>query len=332
MNEIVKTPYLRPNLENQGEVPPIGEIIFSPDICFAGMHPIADFQKSLKEAENYSRTIEEIAVCEVNNYVYLRCKNGSEKDTSIQAQLYVVPKNKSIFPEEWIPLPIDKCDENEGDTTNHIPLMKPGEIGVVENPFIWKKPSSDHFTDYCLIARLFSDEFPNSKPQSSSVLKPTYMIDFLQDGLLWAQHNISNPVFNPNKSFLSKDINFNIPVDTSLKNQDCLILIESYKFDKWDIQIQASRTDENSKEIYMERRPVESEFILGHYIMSSGFFTRMSFLLYPRTTDVTVDNDAYIKVGIYNKVSTSTEILDTKSVIQDIKVVCADDINNSKTE
>ena len=332
MNEIVKTPYMRPNLENQGEVPPTGEVICSPDICFAGMHPIADFQTTLKQTESYSQIIEEVATCEVNNYVYLRCRNGAEKAVSIQAQLYIVPKTKCIFPEEWIPLSVDNREEAEGNTTNIIPLMQPGEIGVAEAPFIWKKPSSDNLNDYCLMARLFSDEFPNDKPQASSVLKPTYMIEFLQDGLLWAQHNISKLEFNPNKPFWSKDINLNIPTDTSLKNHNCLISIESSKFEKWDIQIQASRTDEEGKEIYMERRPVESEFILGHYIMSPGFFTRMSFLLYPRTTDITVDNDAYITVGIYNKVSASVEIPDMNSAIQHIKVICADDINKIKTE
>lgn len=310
MNEMIKTPYLRPNLENQGEVPPVGELIYSPDICFAGMHPIANFQEVLKQSDSYSQNIEADAVCDVNNYIYLRCKNGSDKACSIQAQLYIVPEIQCSHPEAWTALPVDNRDEGEGNTVNVIPLMQPGEIGVAEAPFIWKRPSSHNMQAYSLIARLFSDDFPNEKPEV--FLAPTPMSKLLKDGLLWAQHDISKLKFNPNEPFLCKDINLNIPTDTLFKQANWLLVIKSHKFDNWDIQIQSSRTDEEGNDIYMERRAIEPHFIVGSYVMSPGFFTRLSLFFYPRTIEIEVDEDAYLAVELYYGVPLKNAFKDSK--------------------
>lgn len=321
MSTTVETPYIRPNLDNQGEVPPVGEIIYSPDVCFAGIHPIGNFQEALKQPESYAQAIENEAFSNMDNYVYLRCKNGATKSVTIQAQLFAVPKNKSMFPDAWVPLSVDSQEEKEGNITNVIPAMQPGEIGVTEAPFIWKSPDTE---SYSLIARLFSDEFPNDMPQSSD-LKPVYIADLLKDGLLWAQRNIAEVKFNPNQPYMKKDISLNIPTDSMYQKSKWLILLKSHKFDTWDIQIQASRTDEEGTEIAMERRRMEEQAILGTYVMSPGFYSRVSIMLYPTTVDVTVADDAYVNLELYYGIPTADKEATEKVTPTVIRVLDASD-------
>lgn len=186
MNEIVKTPFLRPNLQSQGEVPPEGELCLSPDIWCAGIHPMANFQEALATQESYGMLSVEPLVENKKNYFYVRCKNGSsELVEQLQVKLYYTRATIICWPSEWIEMDTDNSQATHINVIESIPA---GEVGVVQAPFVWDFHTRPQTGDeYCFIAQLFSDLYPNPKP---SVQKPIYIAAMLTNGLLWAEQNI----------------------------------------------------------------------------------------------------------------------------------------------
>lgn len=294
MNEIVKTPFLRPNLENQGEIPPTGSVVSSPDIWCAGIHPVADYRKVLSQPDSYVTMSEEIPVENMDNYFYVRCKNGASEDIDMQVQLYYTNASLVCWPSDWKPIDVD----NREDKINYIPSMKPGEIGVTEAPFVWAIPKRPQSGDeYCFIARLFSDKFPNKIP---SGISPVYMASLIQNNLMWTERNILKMTFNPDLPMLSAKINLNVPTDTSFIGNQWMLDVESVKMGDWNIQVQSSRTDSAGHEVFLQRTSLKQQhIIIGNFNFQPGFFTELSILLYPNTSMTRPEEDAKLIFHLY---------------------------------
>lgn len=297
MNEIVKEPFLRPNLENQGDIPPKGSIVSSPDIWCAGIHPIADCRKVLSQPDSYATMSEEIPVENMDNYFYVRCKNGADEDTDMQVQLYYANASLVCWPSDWKPIDVD----NREDKINYIPSMKSGEIGVTEAPFVWvppKRPQSDD--GYCFIARLFSDKFSNPIP---SGISPIHMASLIQNNLLWTEQNILKMTFSPNFPMLFTKINLNVPTNTSFTGNQWILDVESVKMDDWKIEVHSSRTDSDGYEIFLQRTSLKQQHIIvGNYNFQPGFFTELSILLYPNTSMMQSEEGAKLIFHLYYNV------------------------------
>ena len=294
MNEFVKTPFMRPNLENQGEIPATGNIALSPDIWCAGVHAVANYQEILKQPDSYATMSEEIPVENMNNYFYVRCKNRAEEKTDMQVQLYYTNASLICWPSNWKAIKVDNCE----DKINYIPPMKPDEIGVTAAPFVWELPKSPIAGDeYCFIARMFSDKYPNPIPSSKS---PIYMASIIQNNLLWAERNIAQLTYNPNFPMVSAKINLNVPVGTLYTGDNWMLDVESEKLDDWDIQIQSSRTDSKGKEIFLSRNSLKQHnIIVGNFNFQPGFFTEISVMLYPTTSQIQPTEGSKVVIHLY---------------------------------
>ena len=75
----------------------------------------------------------------------------------------------------------------------------------------------------------------------------------------------------------------------------------------------------------MERRRMEEQAILGTYVMSPGFYARVSIMLYPTTVDVTVADDAYVNLELYYGIPTADKEATEKVTPTVIRVLDASD-------
>lgn len=294
MNEFVKTPFMRPNLENQGEIPPTGNIALSPDIWCAGTHPVANYREVLKQPDSYAAMSEVIPVENMDNYFYVRCKNRSEESTDMQVQLYYTNASLICWPSNWKAMEVD----NREDKINYIPPMKPDEIGVTAAPFVWKIPQRPKVGDeYCFIARMFSDKYRNLIP---SGISPIYMASIIQNNLLWAERNIAQITYNSNLPLVSANVNLNIPVDTHYIGNKWMLAVVSEKMDDWCVQVQSSRTDSDGKEIFRGKASLsKSNIPIGEFNFQPAFFTELSVMLYPPATQIQPKEGAKVVIHLY---------------------------------
>lgn len=330
MSEKVKTPFLRPNLQNQGEVPPEGELCVSPDIWCAGIHPVADFQNTLATDESYAKLSSEPLVENKKNYFYVRCKNGSDETVSqLQVKLYYTRASIICWPGDWVEIGIDTA---QSSTTNTIEAVEAGAIGVVKAPFVWdfhSQPACDD--NYCFIAQLFSDKYPNPLP---SVQHPIYIAAMLEKNLLWAEQNIRTMECNPDVPKTSFDFALPIPADATPKTNDYLLIVRmSGLSTPWQFLVQSSRTDSNGKEIGAQIGDLQALNMVGNYTFVPGFYSQITVSLFNKTGELPPAG-SFVQVEVYNKIL-PTEVALAKELcaynhkrIENLRSVCAEENNN----
>lgn len=291
MAEVLKEPFLRPNPQNQGTLPDGTESTCEcPDIWCAGDTPIFDFQKKL--SDDYNKSSDTQYVRGHDNYFYLRMKNGSDSEIKdMSAKLYYAKSSIINWPSEWEAVPVE--NHAEGDTANSFGTVAPGAVGVVKAPFILTRDlAADE--NYCFIAQLYSDAYPNPKPLENN---PIYISAMLKEHLLWGQQNMAKISVG---NVPQVDISFNMSVSAeSLGTGNMWLLsLHTENADKLDIEIRNSRTDDAGKEIKLERQKAIGDIpIAGRFILNKGYSSQMSIYVY-LPDDYTVIGDELFEVDM----------------------------------
>ncbi|MDE5577086.1 MAG: hypothetical protein K2J11_06840 [Oscillospiraceae bacterium] len=287
MAEVLKEPFLRPNINNKGTLPDGKESTCEcPDIWCAGDTPIFDFQKKL--ADDYDKASDTQYVRGHDNYFYLRMKNGSEKEIKdMSAKLYYAKASVINWPSEWKSVPVENQDE--GDTVNSFGTVAAGAVGVVKAPFILERDLAVD-ENYCFIAQIYSDYYPNLKPAGDS---PLYVSSLLKQHLLWGQQNMA-AVSAGNVPQVDITLHITFPAELTATGNLWLLSLHTENADKLDVEIRNSRTDDEGKEIKLERqRANENMPIAGRFVLNKGYNSQVSLYVYLPDGYVVTGNERF---------------------------------------
>lgn len=274
--------YLRCNPQSDGTIPDTGNPAASPDIFSNGTEALADFRTALATEESWKTQIPDKSITGRDNYCYLRCRNNSDKPQSAKAQLFYVKASLILWPSVWVNNAM-KVDL-QGNTINHIPEMQPGEIGVVERPFIWTLPQDPGNDHYCLIGRIFNEDYPNPIPDPSQAVE---MATIIQTNLMYAKRNIDIIKVDQDwqgyyNVMLTAPATLNKPAKFHL-----------FMYPKgaagWDIETTCSMTDKDGRRIGMAKRHIENndDIYMGQCVLEPGFSGVLSTYVHTNGLDPT---------------------------------------------
>lgn len=292
MDTMLKEPYLRPNLNNQGTLPDGTEPLAQcPDIWGAGDAPVADFQNALATAEAYASASSTSYVRGHNNYYYLRLRNGSDQPVrDMSAQLFFAPASLICWPSEWKSVPVE--NHAPADVTNTFDTVAAGEVGVAKAPFLLPRNLAEG-DKYCLLARLFSDAYPNPMP---SELSPIYIASMLTEHLLWGQQNMA-AVPAGDMPQVAATFNLSVPAESFGAGNLWLLSLHTENAGQLQVEIRNSRTDDAGKQIKLEKQTVTEDMFLGRYQLNKGYSSQMSIYIYI-PAGYTVTGQEHFKVDV----------------------------------
>lgn len=271
-----KNIYIRSSLECDGTIPAKGSSHSSPDMFSNGMQALPDHISVLSSTASYAALPDDKATENMVNYCYLRCRNNSGSEIKgAKAEMFYTEANLVLWPDSWIPMPTDISKSSENTLTD----MKPGDIGVVQRPFLWNMPQgiskSNH---YCYIGRLFTDATPNPKPP---VKNPIDMAEIIKTNLMYAKRNILT--IQPHEK---ADGFYNTLISTSdtLENGPSKyhLFFNSTGLAGCDVEITCSSPDSQGRQIKMERRtiPNNDDMYFGQCMLNPGFSALLTVYIY----------------------------------------------------
>lgn len=287
MAEVLKEPFLRPNINNKGTLPAGKESTCEcPDIWCAGDTPIFDFQKKL--ADDYDKASDTQYVRGHDNYFYLRMKNGSEKEIKdMSARLYYAKASIINWPSEWKSVSVENQDE--GDTVNSFGNVAAKAVGIVKAPFILERDLAVD-ENYCFIAQIYSDSYPNPKPNEDN---PLYISSLLKQHLLWGQQNMA-AISAGNVPQVDITRHITVPAESTGTGKLWLLSLHTENADKLDVEVRNSRTDDEGKEIKLERQRAERDMpIAGRFVLNKGYSSQLSVYIYLPDGYVVTGNERF---------------------------------------
>lgn len=270
--------YMRPNLENVGNVPALGTMSDSPDIWISGIEPVADYQNVLASDENYMQDCKTGVTAGMTNYIYVRAKNGGNEKMTKNVSLFYAQSNAIQWPSNWK----DNRIGTDVSEMNKVMLndIMPGEVKVGDRPFVWEKtPKPDNDTHFCLIAQINDDQNSNPFPEIWSALD---MAALVADNLQWGWRNIqtfdSGSIIKTSYSF-----NLTVPIDISddICEFRCLVSPENLK--GFQIEFSCSQTDSRGNKIALEKTEIiqDHDQILGcKCYLARGYAALITVYLY----------------------------------------------------
>lgn len=277
MANTLKEPFIRPNINNQGDLPDGTEpLAQSPDIWCAADEPVFDFQNVLAKDENYGKASEKSYIQGHDNYYYLRFKNGSEKPVKdMSAELYYASASLINWPSEWRNVPVEGQKKN--DTVNSFDTAAPGAVAVARSPFLLPRALAAD-KSYCIIARLWSHEYPNDMPDE---LSPIYISEMLGSQMLWGEQNIRN-ISARDVPQVDARFDLSVPAESCGRGDMWLLNVHTENAEGTGIEIEVrnSRTDNNGKQIVLERGAAKEDMFIGRYRLTKGYRSQMSVYIY----------------------------------------------------
>jgi hypothetical protein len=257
-----------------------------------GTEPYPNFAQVLASDDSYTlHPPEDKSVANYDNYCYLRCKNNTGSVISAKAELYYTKATVVSWPDFWEPMIVDVKDT----TLNDIKDIQPGKIGVVERPFIWKKPpmpgTNDH---YCFIGRLSTDATPNPKPP---VDHPITMAEIMTTNLMFAQRNIAITTIGPGADGGYRTI-LNVPAGVTEGSKKYHLFFYSQNMTGWDVEITSSMTDSTGRKIGLAQTTIKNDddIYCGQCLLEPGFMTEVTVYLYSKGNPL--QPGAYTHIGL----------------------------------
>lgn len=241
-----KNLFMRPNLLNSGTIPAKSPLSDCPDIWISGDKPVLDYKTSLITDESYKKESRELLVINKDNYIYVRGKNGDEKDRHAFVSLFYADGAVIQWPSMWVDNQL-KTDLNEKE--GKILELPSNSIGVVERPFVWKKVAPYKGTcHYCLIAQ-FNDE-NNSNPLPD-VRCSIDMAQMVSNNLRFGWRNITNSIVKD--VVMSYNTNLVVPVDIADESRTYLLFLDVFNIPKGCmVSFECSQPDADGLRIGMD--------------------------------------------------------------------------------
>lgn len=281
MSEILKELVLRPNLDNRGTLPELGDCLNEcPDILCVGDTPVKDFQDALAKEECYLAGSEFKYVRGHINYAYVRIKNNSENNFSnILAELFYCDVKHVSSVSNWKRIPVENRELSLSG--NAFDDIGPGAIGVVTAPFMLPH-DLDVDKELCLIARIWSgsEEFNNPMPNK---LCPTYINNLTAEHLWWGQKNFC--VYNKHEyPFSFASVNLSIPAESTSSDTDTYLLV----FETTNVvgrnikaEIRNSHTDDNGEQIQLPKTNIDCNRItIDSFTLKKGYSSQLTLYIY----------------------------------------------------
>ncbi|AOI68871.1 hypothetical protein [Burkholderia ubonensis] len=178
---------VRINPEDVGQVPAEGLEWISPDIIPYGTQVLTYVQA----VETYGQTIAQPIVNNLNNNIYVRCKNINLNESSMKGNVNLYYADSSLFllPNTWVPLTLPTQDNAFGiDSGSSFRTTIPQKsVGLVEAPFNLKYLQPGRHFCFIAVVNNNNKKFPIPARFSSNVA----FAKWVKDNPNIAQRNIS---------------------------------------------------------------------------------------------------------------------------------------------
>lgn len=296
-----KKMYMRPNLRNNGDVPALPSLCECPDIWLSGDEPVAGYQQVLATPESYANQCASGLIVNKNNYIYVRGKNGGAGVADSEVTLYYADGAVIQWPSYWLGnvIPTDT-----GSLKANINGVKPGEVGVVDNPFMWKKvPPYVGNCHYCLIAQFNDKNNTNPVPKVSSSID---MAKLVQNNLQWGWRNVTTMESKDNTVW-TYETKLEVPSNIEDETRSYLLFLEPKNIPAGcEVSFICSKSDADNKLIKMERTVVVGDGqILGcRCRLEPGFLGMVSISLHnPKHLDIPLNIELNFEADYYTNVS-----------------------------
>jgi len=153
--------FFRPNLSSTGQIPADGPLTTCPDIIIGDVTPIPNFQTALATPDSYAQDYGNSVQLGMDNYFYVRGKNGGASSVTRQISMYYMPNAVINWPIQWFQNNLLTASGGKSVTVTDLPA---GAIGVGSEALIWRQvppppAGSDH---YCLMS--YATDPANPKP------------------------------------------------------------------------------------------------------------------------------------------------------------------------
>lgn len=267
--------FMRPNLSSQGTVPASGDYAFSPDIWPSGYEPITDWQVSLVSEDSYTKQSTTDTVLGKDNYFYIRCKNNTDRTISSNVSLYYAPASTITWPSMWQDN-IIKTDL--GENKAHIDDLKPGKIGTIDRPFVWRHvPKPNNGDHYCIIAQINDDQNTNPFP---SVYTQLDQAKLMLNNLRWAQRNIT--IVDKGAPTFSYTADISVPINITPGSRRYKVSVMPKGYMGWEVEFVCSMGDSENKPIKLQRNKITSDnMVLGcSCTLDPGYSAKITVYMY----------------------------------------------------
>jgi len=254
--------YMRPSLGSTGQVPSVGSITSSPDIWLAGTQPIANAGAVLSTDEKYTEASPNDVFQGVDNYIYVRGKNGASGVQSPWIELYYAPNGVINWPIQWIENKLyTKFDQQgmpvEGSNFLKLGNVNSGDIAAGNDCFVWRNvpapPSgSDH---YCLFANINDANNSHPVPGASGIGKID-MANIVRNDLRLGWRNVH--MVSGNKPSINVHSKLTIPNEPGAGGIYNIYLKCPSGFNGTEVAFHTNKTDAQGKQIELSRTKVQA--------------------------------------------------------------------------
>lgn len=270
--------YMRPNLENSGQIPAGLPLSSSPDIWLAGDNPVSDYKTSLITDTSYGKQSENNVVVNKDNFIYVRAKNGSSQLATNNITLYYADGSVIQWPSKWVDNVIG-TDLGKTEKAQIINLA-PGAIGIGDRPFVWRSvPPYKGNCHYCLIAQINDDQNSNPFPSISSSID---MGKLVSNNLRWGWRNI-NTIDKGESVEWCYNTMLTVPVDIEDESREYILFLNPVNVPiGCKVAFTCSQPDSKNHEIVMNPTEVTGDGqIMGcKCTLEPGFTAMVTVYLY----------------------------------------------------
>jgi hypothetical protein len=271
--------YMRPNLQNSGDVPAESPLSFSPDIWLGGDKPVDDYKTALITDSSYAQASWDKVVVHKDNFIYVRAKNGGDQATTNDITLFYADGAVIQWPSTWINNVIGTDLDPKGKA--QIVNLGPGQIGVGDRPFVWRDVPPYHGNvHYCLIAQI--NDAQNSNPLPD-IYHSIDMNNLVVRNLQFGWRNIAT-IDKGESVEMSYNTMLTVPKDIKDTTQKYLVYLEAT-----DIPVGCkasficSEPDSKGRKIELEPTEITSNRVIlgrGDCILEPGFSGSVTVYLY----------------------------------------------------
>ncbi len=254
--------YMRPNLGSEGTIPAADPITSCPDIWLSGTTPIKDPQTALTTSESYAKSSSNNVYQGVDNYIYVRGKNGADNNQSPWIELYYAPCGVINWPIKWIENRLYTEYDDDGlpvKGSNYVKLkdVAPEAIAAGQECFIWRDvqappAGSDH---YCLFANVNDASNSHPVPGSQGIGKID-MAKMVRNDLRIGWRNVH--MVSGNVPSITVHTKLEIDYDPSAAGTYNVYLKCPSGFNGTEVAFHTNKTDAQGRVIALERTKVDA--------------------------------------------------------------------------
>lgn len=266
--------YMRPNLNNNGNLPAAAPYNYCPDIWPVQTMPLANYKTVLASQPSYRSQPPNQVVLNETNYIYVRAFNGSSTTQTNSVTLYYSATNLIQYPGLW---ENNVILTDQGNNSGAI-TVAPGTVGVADATFLWVNPQPAlGGVGFGLVAQFNDPQNSNPPPPADS---PINMAALIQNNLQWGWSNL---VLLNGPSDLTYSFNTGITVPQGFQTGMYALTANCVNFQGWQVSFQCSQTDSHGNPISLPvTNIINNNALVGlnNVVLAPGYNAVLSVYLY----------------------------------------------------